>query len=263
MKKLLYLTQMEMKRFLKPLTATVILLILVQQVLLAVAAGRSSVYLPYEAFFSYSGAVLVFYLAFAAACGICIRSVLSDYHGSKSVYTLMTLPRCRSRVYCSKLLSGMAVFLIMHCAQWISALLGYTFFAPKIQTVLRETGPYGMEIQLEHAKNGLFLAFVRSDFFRLLFPLGTKSLLSTISVFLSFLCGLYYAVLCERSRKYIRILPVIAQIGYGIYILNYRLNGQYSWLEPRILSLHSGILLIFAGFFLWDSIRLIRGSAIV
>ncbi len=263
LKKFLYLTHLEISRLLKPLIALLVLLILFQQVLLSIAGKNTYDYIPYEAFFAASGAEIVFYLAFAAACGLCIQSVLSNYHGGKSIYTLMTLPQDRSRVHFSKLLSGMAVFLLLICAQWISAILGYALSAPKIQKVVGKTGPYGTEFIWEHAKNGLFLAFIRSGFFRLLFPLDPESLISTVAVLTGFLCGLYYGILCERSGKHIRILPVAAQIGYIIYILNYRLNTQYSMMESRILSLHSVILFASAGFFLWDSIRLVRRGAIL
>jgi hypothetical protein len=260
--KLLYLINFEMQQFLKPLLKGSALLILCQQLLISIAAKRTSLYIPYEELFASSGAVTVFFLAFAAGCGLVLLSVLSNYYGSKSIYTLMTLPQNRSRLYYSKLIAGFMVFLILITAQLISALLGYFLYAPKIQKVLQETGPSGVKFIYEHAKNGLFLAFVRSGFFRLLYPLSLESLVSTIAILVSFLCGLYYGVFSERSRSYLRFAPVMLQVGYIVYILNYRLNAYLGFYEYQSLYLHSAVLLSFAAFFIWDSIRLIRRSAI-
>jgi hypothetical protein len=260
--KLLYLINFEMRRFIKPLLTVSALLILCQQILMGIAAKSTYMYIPYEEFFITSGAAAVFYLAFAACCGLCILSVLSNYHGSKSIYTLMTLPQDRSKLYFSKLVSGSMAFLVLFTVQIISAMLGYVFFTPKIQRTVQETSPYGAMFIFEHAKNGLFLAFVRSQLFRLIYPLGLEGLVSTISILISFLCGLYYGVFSERSKGYFRFVPIVAQVGYSIYIIHYRLNAPLGFNEPQNLYLHSIVLIGLTAFFIWDSIRLVRKSAI-
>ncbi len=262
MKKLLYLINYEMQRFLKLPLIISFLLILAQQVLMAIVSKNTYRYIPYEEFFASSSAVTIFFLAYASCCGICILSILSNYHGSKSIYTLMTLPHNRSRLYFSKLIFGSMVFLVLLSAQMISSLIGYVLFAPKIQRVIQETGPYGAQYVYEHAKNGLFLAFVRSGFFRLLYPLGLESFISSAAILFSFICGLYYGILCERSKKYIRIALVIAHLGYSIYILNHRYNAHLGFEQGQNLYIHSIIFTAFAGFFIWDSLRLIRKSTI-
>jgi hypothetical protein len=261
MYKLLCLTDFEMRQLAKPVLAILIFLLLAQQVLLGIAAEKYYNYIPYEEFFASSGAIIVFYLAFAACCGACLLSVLYNYHDSKSIYTLMTLPQDRRLMYFSKLLSGLLAFLLLICTQLASAVLGYMLFAPRIRVVIQEP-IIGATVHFRHAVNGLFLAFVRSDFFRLVFPLGPESLISTMAILISFLCGLYYAIYCERSKKYARISLFAAQIGYCIYLINYRINAREFFTQSQNLYIHSLILILAAGYFMWSSIRLIRRSAV-
>jgi len=69
-------------------------------------------YIPYEEFFATSGSTIVFLLSFATICGLCIMTMISNYFGSKSIYTLMTLPQDRRYFYFSKLVSGLTNFTV-------------------------------------------------------------------------------------------------------------------------------------------------------
>ena len=259
MSKLFYLINGEIRRFRWPLTAMVVFLVLFQQILLGISAEDTYIYIPYEEFFQSSGAVIVFGLAFAASCVLCIWSLVYNYHGSKSIYTLLTLPQKRSQYYFSKLVTCLTFFLILITVQLISAILGYALFAPKIQRAVEELV---LTVRFDRAKNGLFLSFIRSAFFRLLFPLGWESLFSSISILFTFVAALLYGVLCERSKRYYRLILVAAQVGYSIYLLNYRITAADGFQPHRNLTLHSVLMLLFAVFFIWDSIKLIRSSAI-
>ncbi|HHY83426.1 MAG TPA: hypothetical protein GX505_12245 [Clostridiales bacterium] len=262
MAKLFYLVNLELKRFRWILLSIVVFLIIFQQILLGLSAKDTFHYIPYEEFFASSGSIIVFGLAFASTCALCIWSILSNYHGSKSVYTLMTLPQNRSVLYLSKLIACLMYFIVTITSQMISILMGYVFFAPKIQRVIQESSVYGANIIQEHASNGLFLAFVRSDFFRIIFPLGWKSFISSASLLFSTVTGLVYGILCERSKRYKRIILAILQAGYGIYIVNYRVNANLGFTEFQNLIVHSIFTFVFAAFFIWDSVRLIQKSEI-
>src|SRR5690606_18639266 len=98
--------------------------------------------------------VIAFGLAFAAACALCIWNIVYNYHGSKSIYTLLTLPQKRSYLYFSKLITFMMFFLVLLTAQLISAILGYALFAPKIRRVIEGSGLQGAVFIYEHARNG-------------------------------------------------------------------------------------------------------------
>ena len=259
MSKLIYLINMEVRRFRWTLAVMVVILISFQQILLGISAGNNYRYVPYEEFFNSSGAVIVFGLAFAACCALSIWSIVYNYHGSKSIYTLMTLPQKRSQLYLSKLITCLMFFLILMTTQLLSALLGYALFAPKIQRAVEEL--YST-VQYDHAKNGLFLAFIRSTFFRLLFPFGLKSLISSISILFAFVAGLIYGVLCERSKKYYRLILVTAQVGYSIYLVNYRITATDFFQRHQSLTIHSVLMLLITAFFIWDSMKLVRSSAI-
>ncbi|NLB43450.1 MAG: ABC transporter permease subunit, partial [Clostridiales bacterium] len=125
MSKLIYLINMEVRRFRWTLAVMVVILISFQQILLGISAGNNYRYVPYEEFFNSSGAVIVFGLAFAACCALSIWSIVYNYHGSKSIYTLVTRPQKRSQLYLSKLITCLMFFLILMTTQLLSALLGY------------------------------------------------------------------------------------------------------------------------------------------
>lgn len=262
MSKLIYLINVEIRRYRWSLAAMVVILILFQQILLGITAGNTNIYIPYEEFFQSSGAVIVFGLAFAACCVLCIWSIVYNYHGSKSIYTLMALPQKRSFYYFSKLVTCLMFFLILITTQLLSALLGYALFAPHIRRVAEQSSVYGTTFRFDHAKNGLFLSFVRSDFFRLLFPLSSKSFFSSISILFAFVTGLLYGVLCERSKKYSRLILAAAQVGYGIYLVNYRITAADFFQRHQNLVIHGILMLLLTVLFIWGSIRLIRSSTI-
>jgi hypothetical protein len=259
LKKLIYLINTEIRRFRWPLIGIMVLLVFFQQVLLGISADNNFRYVPYEEFFNSSGAIIVFGFAFAACCTLSIWTIVYNYHGSKSIYTLMTLPQNRSQLYLSKLITCLMFFLILLTTQLLSALLGYIIFAPKIQRPVEEL--YAT-VRYDHAKNGLFLSFIRSNFFRLLFPLGLKSFISSISILFAFVVGLLYGVLCERSKSYYRLILVTAHMGYSIYLVNYRITATDFFQRHQSLTIHSVLMLLITAFFIWDSMKLVRSSAI-
>lgn len=268
MKRFLYLCNFEFKRLSRLIFVTLGLMVVVQLVLMHLYRKenyqwQNHRYIPYEEFLSSSGIFIVFFLAFGAISVFFLLSILSNYHGSKSIYTLMTLPQDRSLSYFSKLASGFLSFLTLFASQLISVIIGYVFYAPKIATIVQTTQyPYVDVTIFKNAKNGLFLAFIRSDFLRVLFPLSLEGVTSTIVIIIVFVTGLYFSVLCERSCRYFRITVVLIQVGYIIYVLNYRINSVHGLIDYQNLYVHSVIMLMFAIFFVWDSIRLIHINAI-
>jgi hypothetical protein len=257
MKKFYYLVNHEFRQVQRLLFAVCCLLIAGQLLFMGLLSGKQFAYIPYEEFFMNSGSLFIFLLCFAAICGICILSIFSNYYGSKSIYTLLALPQDRNRIYYAKVLTGLACFLMLLACQYISAVLGYALFTPKLVEIMDGQATF------RRPANGLFLAFARLPFFRLILPLGIEGLLSSVAMLLSFICSLYHTVICERSRKYLRLVFPVSNIVLNVYIVAYRINNLNGFWPYRNLYLLSLVLAASAVFLAWDSIRLIRRSAIV
>jgi len=255
LKKIYFLLNHEMRGMYKTVTAVCLSLIVLQQVLII----KSLDYYPnrferFELLFAKSGAVMVFLVCLFILCGLCIYNVYSNYIESKSVYTLFTFPIPREYVFFSKLITHAVCFLILVASQIISAAAGYGIYCF-----------YNSSLHINgltaKANNGLFLAFIRSDFFRILLPFGLKSLLSSAALFINLVCTLYYAVICERSRRYFRFAIVILNLSLIIYSLIYRMNILTA--SGFYINVLSVVLFLTAIFAVYDSLRLIKKSAVV
>jgi len=259
LKRFYYLLNHEL-RSLYRLTLSICLLLVTLQQFFLLRSMRDYLngFERFEDLFSKSGAIAVFLVSFAVLIVLCIYNVYSNYMESKSIYTLLTLPQKREYLYFAKLAAFTLCFFALFAAQIISVCLGYwinTCYLAGKQI------PEGISLPIH---NGLFLAFVRSDFLRLLLPLGLKSIVSNLAVFTSFICSLYYAVLCERAGRYAGFAGVLLNMGLIVYVLNYRINALKIIIsEYRDMYLFSGIMLCITLFIVYDSIRLIKRSAIV
>jgi hypothetical protein len=213
----------------------------------------SNLHKRFETIYESSGCVIVFAIYFAALCGICIQSFYSNYFGSKSIYTLIALPMKREGIYFSKLISFFIYFLMFFASQLISIFIAYSIVNSKVAQF--DQGRYLMN-------NGLFLAFVRSGFLRILLPLGLEGIISTISMFIVIVCSLYYGLVCERSKRYWGFMPIGATIFFLIRVITYRLNqGIISW-EYVNLYIYSVVFLGLSVFYTWHGIKLVKRGAI-
>ncbi|NLC67753.1 MAG: ABC transporter permease subunit [Clostridiaceae bacterium] len=217
------------------------------------AVDYSNYYKRFETIYESSGCIIAFAIFFAAICGVCIQSFYSNYFGSKSIYTLVTIPMKREAVYFSKLISFFIYFLMFFAAQLISVFIAHGMLSS--QVARWEEGRYLMN-------NSLFLAFIRSGFLRILLPLGLEGIVSTVSMLAAIICSLYYAMLCERSRRFWGFAPIAAVIYILVRVITCRLNqGPLSW-EYANLYIFSIILFCFCGFFIWHGTRLYKRGAI-
>lgn len=222
-------------------------------ILLNRAVDYTNYYKRIETIYESSGCIIAFAVFFAAICGICVQSFYSNYFGSKSIYTLTTIPMKREAVYFSKLISFFIYFLMLLAAQLISVFIAHGMIASQIAKW--EGGKYLMN-------NSLFLAFIRSGFLRILLPLGLEGIISTVSIFAAIVCSIYYAMLCERSKRYWGFLPIAAVIYILARVITYRLNQNESYPKYINLNVFSLILICFCCFFIWHGIRLYKRGAI-
>lgn len=215
--------------------------------------GQLAIHPRYEDLYIAAGCPILFLLLLALLCAFFLITFYRGYWGGKSIYTYLTLPVRRGSLYFSKLTVFATCLLLLLAAQLISIRLGYSVVEHKLRSY--ENGQLVMH-------NGMFLAFVRSDFFRLLLPLNLSRLLSTFSMFAVVVTGFYYGALCERSRKY-EGLAAIAAAAYLLYrTCAYRLTESDHEFVSRSLYPSSLMMLALCAFFVSHGLWLIRRGKI-
>ena len=230
--------------------------IIIPLVLVNSAAGDSAeltAHPRYEDLYAASGCPILFLLLLALLCAYFLITIYRGYWGSKSIYTYLTLPVRREALYWSKLIVFFTCLLLLLVCQLISVRLSYAIFDHQARSI------YNGQLAMH---NGLFLAFVRSEFFRLLLPFSFSRILSSFSMLAIIATGFYYGALCERCRKF-EGFAAIAAGGYILYrALAYRLNEVSHYDSPKGLYASSILMLALCGFFVWHSLRLIRRGAV-
>lgn len=205
----------------------------------------------FENLLSSSGIILAFGMAMALMCLAFLSTFYSGYRGSKSIYTFLTLPLRRETLYFSKLLA-LAVWITVLCAAGLLGILaGYSYSQSRIGSVMN--GAYLMD-------NALFLAFIRSGFLRVLLPLSLPGVLSTLAVAAATATGLFYSVLCERSRFYWGMAAAALAGWLSVHVISRRMDMPDFY--PMIESRNTLLLFGFSIFFVWHSIRLLKKGEI-
>ncbi|CAM3883973.1 ABC transporter permease [Cohnella lubricantis] len=216
-------------------------------------SGELTAHPRYEDLYAASGCPILFLLLLTLLCAYFLITIYRGYWSGKSIYTYLTLPVRRESLYFSKLFVFIACLLLLLAAQLISIHLGYAIFEHQARSV------YEGKLVMH---NGLFLAFVRSDFFRLLLPFSFSRALSSFSILAVIAAGFYYGALCERCRRY-EGFAAIAAAGYLLYrAVAYRLNEVNHYTSPTGLYASSLLMLALSGLFVWHSLWLIRRGAV-
>lgn len=246
----------EFSRWLRFIALLCAAAVIVPLILLHSAAGDEGqlrVHPRYEDLYAASGCPILFLLLLTLLCAYFLITIYRGYWGGKSIYTYLTLPVRREALYLSKLAVFAACLLLFLAAQLISVRLGYAIFEHQLRSI------YNGDQLVMH--NGLFLAYVRSEFFRLLLPFSFSRILSTFSIFAVIATGFYYGALCERCRRF-EGFAAIALAAFILYrAVAYRLN-EVSHYTPRELYPSSLFMLALCGFFVWHSLWLIRKGAV-
>lgn len=208
----------------------------------------------YEDLFLASGSPQLFFILCALLLAGFLLNFYRGYWRSKSIYTLIALPVRREALYFAKLLALLTAFLILIAAELLAIRLGYGYTADRMMLAGQE-GPMA---------NGLFLAFLRCDFFRLLLPLNFSRMLSTAALLLAATTGAYYAALCERSRRRLGLTAAVVAFAVILRVIGYRLGESAGSAVYHAEGLYpSSILLLAASAgFVWHSIVLYKKGAI-
>ncbi len=210
-------------------------------------------YQRFEHLYTSSGGPLLFLLFVILLIAFYVKSMYASYWGSKSIYTFLTLPVKRDSLYWSKLLAFLIGFLVLYASQFISVAITYWMLENKLLGTIAET-------YLMH--NGLYLAYIRSGFFSMLMPHSLSGALSTLLLILTLLLGVYYAVLCERSRMIWGYIPIVVSIRMISQIVLYRTSLPLDYLWSFNVDIRSVILLVICLFFAWHSVVLLRRGAV-
>lgn len=235
-----------------------VILVLGQNLLIYISAGEytSGRYIPFEDLLSESGVPVVFYICFVLILACCVYSVISDYYGSKSIYTLMSIPGSRPYIFLSKTISGFIYLIMLATSQIISIFLSYLLFSTSY-TVIEANGL----ISYVRPVNGLFLAFVRSDFLRLLFPMSSEGIASNCMIAVSVILAVFFTSYCILAHRYFYLIFPVLNLLFVISVVNKKNNALYS--ENQNLFLYSIILLAFSTYYVYQNIRWLRKSAIL
>lgn len=249
MKRFLYLLSTEISGLFKP-ACLIVVFNVAAQLFLARLGNQSDTYLMdnrFEGFYGEAGCITIFCISLLALLGLFIFHFYSHWWGSKSIYTLMTLPVKRSTVYVSMLSCYYLVLLFFLVTNLMAVLVSYGLYYNQLIKVTDPRYIFG---------NGLFLAFVRSDFLRILLPLTPEGFFSTLSLLALLPAAILYGAISERSMKYLNLVPV----GMALVLMSLTITRRLSH-QGEILVLTLGMVLLLS-FFVWHSLYLIRKNAI-
>ena len=207
----------------------------------------------YEDLYRSSGGITVFFILLGLLTAVFLRNVYAAYWGGKSIYTFLTLPVRRYAVYWSKLISFALAVLLLLAATLLTVRLGYGLVEAKVSSLAE--GRYV-------SANGLFLAFIRSNFLRMLLPFSLNGVLSSLALLTALLTGVYYAALLERSKRYWGFLLVVTAACLMMKEWSFRMGLPNYYLEYKDYYIRSFILLGLSVFFVWHGSRLIKKGAI-
>ena len=172
-------------------------------------------FLPYEMLLKNSGVFLVFLIGFGGIFFAVLKNARGCYTKSKSIYTLLTLPMPREHIYMAFLLSGITTILTFLAFQLFLFLLWYVPVMVigndlSMQTPLHL--PDGSVVRGfgSMVNNGLFLAFVRSPFFRVFYPLDLWGIFWLILSLALILTATYYMAFSTGNRLFGKISVAVS-----------------------------------------------------
>lgn len=164
--------------------------------------------MPYDALLQSTGAHIVFFCALAVFLVATTLRIHRDIHKGKGVYTVMTLPFPRRHVFFAYCTTGALGVLLLWAAQVLLLLLWYPILTAACRNLFSSSELYQNAAIMLYRTNGLFLAAVRSDLFRLLLPMTALEWLSTLLFALTLGCLPAYLLLGER-RNPPRVIAVL------------------------------------------------------
>ena len=216
--------------------------------------SRETALMRFEELYASSGSVVAFAMLLILLMGLFALNLYGNYWGSKSIYTLLTLPLRATAVYWSKL-TAYAVALMLFVVSYVLGMrLGYSLVQGAIQRYSSEDWTLA---------GGWLMAVIRSSFLRLLLPMTWEGILSSVSLALVLLSGLFYVLLCERSRRFGGLPLLLPALFFFVREIRVRTADPiYGEIGFSQLYLGSLVLLGLAVLFIVLGSRLVRRRAI-
>jgi len=211
MKKLLYLINHEMRMLIKILLIIELSMIGIQSIsFMFVISNENNLYLRFEELLEMAQIPIIFFVSFILVLLLNILSYYRYFIGSKSIYTLLTLPQKRRAIYCAKLFAGIISIFSLLASQMLGVLMNYLVF---------DASGYGMP----KVTNALLLAFARSNFLRMIFPMHLFYIMINSVIFISLVVVVIFLAITETAKKHTwMLLPIpwlLCALIFGVWPL--------------------------------------------
>lgn len=251
------LTRILFLRMVKPIVLLAGFVAALNLILLLTRVNTETCVFAYEQIISLAGIRYLLIGVFAIFAVLAGLRIYSDNFRSGGVYTTLLLPMKRRHVFFSYWVVGVVFLLILWTAFTLSLMLGYPLVTAACQSTAESLrGPvdaYGNATRLIPfdviRTNGLFLAAIRSDVFRILLPQTFMELLASLTLLL-FVSVLPAATVLGIPKK---AAPFFA--GGGLLLMGFALYYrqvsdyfyQYGTDKSTFFTLHTIMLLMLAG----------------
>lgn len=166
-----------------------------------------------EQFMQRSGFDMMFMIAYVLILAVIVISVYQKYFGSKSIYTIMSLPVSRASIYLSFIIPGVIAVLMLCLTQIANVFICHQITLDKLayHSGMLSSTITTQPVKVDYMNNDIFLAFVRYDYLRLLLPLSLFDLARSLCLLIAPVVTLVFTALCERSKKYGLMALVLLQ----------------------------------------------------
>ncbi|MDQ2085075.1 hypothetical protein RBH29_01305 [Herbivorax sp. ANBcel31] len=189
MKKIYYLTNLEMYRQIKVMILIIMGMLIFQTIAFRLAISKeANQHLRFENLINISGIPVVFFLVLVIVLFSSLFFLYKDFLIDMSMYELLTLTQKRRNIFYSKIISTTLYLFMTWAVQVISIFICYRMYSTQ------------EGIPLVH--NALILALARSEFLRFIFPLYAMYFLVTVVLLFTMVIIAYYIAIIERSGKY-------------------------------------------------------------
>jgi ABC-type transport system involved in multi-copper enzyme maturation permease subunit len=245
-KRLFYLINFEFRNIIGKLAILSGVMITAQIVFFFMVISKyNNKYLRFENILDKAGYPVTFYVFLGVLLLLSAFNLYQNYFGSKSIYTLMSLPSDRRHIFLSKYISSLIGALGLAAVQIIGIFITYGLYL-----VILFDAPT--------VHNGLFLAFIRSGFLRILLPFDLLSFMVSLVSLASLTALVFYGVICERTKSFVRGI-VVPLILIRSFMLMFPMHQNQLPYTIRVL----GVILISGLYMSYYTIKAIKASEIL
>ncbi len=239
MKILARLTVFCFVRFLKPVGILCLATLILPPMMMYINL-RSGIIpgLRFETVMSRAGLEILFAVVYALyLIGVAFSTTI-DMIGTKSIYTLLSIPDGRKWLYISKLFAALMWGVVILACVLLSVLMSYGIYASFYQQ------SYYFEFFMH---NGLFLAFVRSQLLRLMLPMSLVTSLLSLLLGLGSVQAALFGSLAWHWKRLLAIAYTIAYVISSTPIWSYMLYWR-TYTRGFFIAVAVNVLLFLCGF---------------